>query len=117
VEVLMDKPAGNDGDTANTRVPEIPVVVYAVVAEIAVPTVAETVWAAGVMVVFADTVALPIGIATEAQTTANIVMRRFIGGYLLVFTNRKAARYSSGGNRPQHRGLVTHLLQTAKPTE
>jgi len=57
----------------------MPVVVYAVVEVMAVPTVPDTVWAAGVMVVFADTVALPIGIATEAQTTENIVMRRFMG--------------------------------------
>ena len=55
VDVLSERPAGSDGEMANTRVPVMPVDVYAVVAVIAVPTVALTVWAAGVSVVFADT--------------------------------------------------------------
>lgn len=84
VDVLSERPAGSDGEMANTRVPVMPVDVYAVVAVIAVPTVALTVWAAGVSVVFADTLDVATGSAITLDISTNAAARRFMGGLLLL---------------------------------
>ena len=83
VDVLSDNPAGSDGEIANTRVPAMPVEVYAVVEVIAVPTVALTVCAAGVSVVFADTLCVATGRAMTLEISTNAAARRFMGGLLL----------------------------------
>jgi hypothetical protein len=82
VDVLIERPAGSDGDTANTRVPAMPVVVYAVVEVMAVPTVADTVCAAGVIVVFADTGKDCMGSATDDTTSATSDTSFFMAGGL-----------------------------------
>jgi hypothetical protein len=84
VDVLIDSPAGSDGDTANTRVPAMPVVVYAVVDVMAVPTVPVTVCAAGVIVVFADTGIDCSGSATDDTTSATTDASFFMAGGLRV---------------------------------
>jgi hypothetical protein len=64
VVALKLKPAGSDGTMENDFVRVNSASVYAVVAVIAVPTVAVTVWVAGEMLGAADTIDDPAGTAT-----------------------------------------------------
>jgi len=72
-------------------VPAMPVEVYAVVEVIAVPTVALTVCAAGVSVVFADTLDVATGNATTLEISTNAAARRFMGASCCFHDSRERA--------------------------